>query len=205
MADAVISHKMDQLLPSISDDKSTAFPTYGKMLPPLSSLVYDESVVRIWDFLHCFSDAFVTDSSDASIPSLDSIQNAIDDLRKGSSIDSKKYSAAVALVEGIAIILCKAISPGLTKYLAASSYQYESNKGSSDESACLPVTASTWREVARMSFISDLLIDLGYSKNESANIVKVRSIENLTMSDYCYISKHSHTMFIILIIMYTGI
>lgn len=165
---------MDQLLPSISENKSSAFPAYSKMLPPLSNRLYDESVVRIWDFLHCFSDAFVTDSSDNSLPTLDSLQDAIDELKKG-RVDSKEHSSAVALVEGIAILLCKAISPGLTKYLAASSYQSQSegNKASLEESACLPVTASTWREVARMSFLGDLLIDLGYSKNESANIVKV--------------------------------
>lgn len=172
MADAVIAHKMDQMHPSSSDSPSTAFPTYTKMLPPLSNRIYDESVVRIWDFLHCFSDAFDADSQNP-LPTLDSLQDAIHDLTKGKT-DSQKYSAAVAIVERIAMMLCKAISPGLTKYLAASTYQSDPNKGSLDESVCLPVTASTWREVARMSILGDFLIDLGYSKNESANIVKVR-------------------------------
>lgn len=172
VADVVIAHKIDQMQPSSSDNPSTAFPTYTKMLPPLSSRIYDESVIRIWDFLHCFSDAFVTDSS-SPLPTLDSLQDVIEDLKKGKT-DSQKYAAAVATAERIAIMLCKAISPGLTKYLAASTFQSDSNKGSSEESACLPVTASTWREVARMSIMGDLLIDLGYSKNESANIVKVR-------------------------------
>ena len=171
IADAVVAHKMDQVLPSSSDTKSTAFPIYHEMLPPLSDRLYDEAVVRIWDFLHCFHDAFVGNSSNVSLPTLDSLQDAIDILKKG-DLDDKKYAAAIELIEGIAISLCRAISPGLTKCLAASTYQAEANKGSTEESACFPVTKWTWREVARMSFIAELLTDLGYSKNDSANIVK---------------------------------
>eukprot|EP00804_Cyclotella_cryptica_P004728 CCRYP_016229-RA/>CCRYP_016229-RA protein AED:0.01 eAED:0.01 QI:584/1/1/1/0.8/0.83/6/4255/1383 len=171
IADAVVAHKMDQLLPSSSETPSTAFPIYSKMLPPLSDRLYDEAVVRLWDFLNCFRDAFVVDNSSASLPTLDALQDAIDGLKKGNA-DDKEHAAAIELIEGIAISLCRAISPGLTKYLAASTYQTEANKGSTEESACFPVTKWTWREVARMSFIAELLTDLGYSKNDSANIVK---------------------------------
>ncbi|KAL7522117.1 hypothetical protein ACHAWX_006804, partial [Stephanocyclus meneghinianus] len=171
IADTVVAHKMDQLLPTISDTKSTALPIYCEMLPPLSDRLYDEAVVRIWDFLHCFRDAFVENGSNASLPTLDSLQDAIDTLKKGDPNDNK-YAAAIELIEDIAISLCRAISPGLTKCLAASTYQAEANKGSTEESACFPVTKWTWREVARMSFIAELLTDLGYSKNDSANIVK---------------------------------
>ncbi|KAL7511584.1 hypothetical protein ACHAXN_008574 [Cyclotella atomus] len=171
VADAVIAHKMDQLLLSSSENKTTAFPSFTEKLPPLSTRLYDEEVVRIWDFLHCFSAAFVTENSN-NLPTIDSLQDAVDELKKGRS-DSKEHQSAVALMEGIAITLCKAISPGLTKYLAAAAYISDpSNKVSSDEAAFLPVTKTTWREVARMSLIADTLIDLGYNKIESGNIVR---------------------------------
>jgi hypothetical protein len=172
VADAVIAHKMDQLLLSSSENKTTAFPSFTEKLPPLSTRLYDEEVVRIWDFLHCFSAAFVTENSN-NLPTIDSLQDAVDELKKGRS-DSKEHQSAVALMEGIAITLCEAISPGLTKYLAAAAYISDpSNKVSSDEAAFLPVTKTTWREVARMSLIADTLIDLGYNKIESGNIVRV--------------------------------
>jgi hypothetical protein len=166
---------MDQLPSSSSEFKSTAIPTYTEKLPSLSNRLYDESVVRIWDFLHCFSDAFVTENSD-NLPTIDALQDALDVLKKG-NVDSKSYHAAVGLMEGIAITLCKAISPGLTKHLASAAYITDpSNKVSTDPAAYLPVNSSTWREVARMSFIADILIDLGYNKIESGNIVRVRHI-----------------------------
>lgn len=38
--------------------------------------------------------------------------------------------------------------------------------------SCLPVTEWSWREVARMAIINDILTDLGYSKQEAANLLK---------------------------------
>lgn len=173
MADAVIAHKIDQLPSSSLEKKSTAIPTYTEKLPSLSNRLYDEAVVRIWDFLHCFSDAFVSENSKGGLPSIDALQDAFDELKKGNE-ESKSYRAAIGLMECIAVTLCKAISPGLTKHLAAAAYITDpSNKVSADPAAYLPVTPSTWREIARMSFIVDILIDLGYNKVESGNIVRV--------------------------------
>ena len=183
VADSVIAHQMDQRLQlssTVSTSTAASNPIYNEKLPTIADRIYDEAVVRIWDFLHCFSDAFVTEGSNDTLPTLDSLQDAIYNLRKGRS-NSKMHRAAVALLEKVAIMICQAISPGLTKQLAAAAYLSDVNKGSADETASLPVTSQTWREVARMSIIGDLLIDLGYSKVESANIVKVSSFYYYTL------------------------
>jgi hypothetical protein len=44
-------------------------------------------------------------------------------------------------------------------------------QGDADVS-CLPVTEWSWREIARMVIINDILTDLGYSKQEAANLLK---------------------------------
>lgn len=197
VADAVISNQTDQRLQSssmVSTSTATSNPTYNKKLPTLADRIYDEAVVRIWDFLHCFSDAFVTEGSSNTLPTLDSLQDAIENLNKGKH-NNKMFHDAVALVETVAIMICKAISPGLTKQLAAAAYLSDVNKGSADETASLPVTSQTWREVARMSIVGDLLIDLGYSKVESANIVKV---SNLLSISPC-LSYYSHLVRILLL------
>ena len=38
--------------------------------------------------------------------------------------------------------------------------------------SCLPVTEWSWREIARMAIINDILTDMGYSKQEAANLLK---------------------------------
>ncbi len=38
--------------------------------------------------------------------------------------------------------------------------------------SCLPVTEWSWREIARMVIINDILTDIGYSKQEAANLLK---------------------------------
>ena len=92
---------------SPSVDASRILAPFHQTLPPLSR-AYSAEVVRIWDFLHSFSQVFAADAE--SLPSLDALQDAFDCLKTSSS-DPKARSAAAELLEGIAIELCNVISP----------------------------------------------------------------------------------------------
>ncbi len=110
----IVANTIDRsTTPSFSmDTASTVLVPFGEMLPPISR-TYDVEVVRIWDFLHSFSDIFskFTAPSSTSIPSLDALQDAIVCL-KSNGCDKEKNSKAMELFKGIAIGLCKVISPG---------------------------------------------------------------------------------------------
>ena len=175
-AETVVGYRLEQ--PEVhSVSECTALSTYAEMVPPLSR-VYDEDVIRIWDFVHSFENAFKGGSS-LSIPTLDSLQDAIECL-KADKRGEAKHSESVDIVKGIAINLCKAISPSLTKLLSSTPPLLESNSGKNTtvgpqeeaDVSCLPVSEWTWREIARMVFIADVLTDLGYTKNEAAVMVK---------------------------------
>ena len=68
----------------------------------------------------------------------------------------------------------------LTKILSSSTANVETigkkgtNGGPQEDAdlSCLPVTEWSWREIARMAIVYDVLTDIGYSKQESANLVK---------------------------------
>ena len=177
-AEVVVAHQVERSSSSPSSVNSlTSLVPFRETLPPLSR-IYDEEVVRIWDFINSFHDAFSKNASTSSPPSINSLQDAIDCL-KDVSRDQEKRTNAVDLVKNIAISLCKVISPSLTKSLASAPQVVVSpeTNGSQDFSegadlSCLPVTEWTWREIARMIIINDVLLDLGYSKMESANILK---------------------------------
>ena len=102
---------------TIDRSTTTVLVPFGEMLPPISR-TYDVEVVRIWDFLHSFSDIFskLTAPSSTSIPSLDALQDAIVCL-KTNGCDKEKNSKATELFKGIAIGLCKVISPGCESLL----------------------------------------------------------------------------------------
>ncbi|KAL7541225.1 hypothetical protein ACHAXR_012783 [Thalassiosira sp. AJA248-18] len=179
-AELAVGNKVDRSLtasPSIDSTASILAP-FAEMLPPISR-PYDVDIVRIWDFLHSFSDAFSTSDTPSSLPSLDSLQDAMNSI-KTNPCDNEKRSHAIKLFKGIAMDLCKVISPSLTKTLSSSVPNVETigkngTDGGPQEDAdvsCLPVTEWSWREVARMAIIYDVLTDLGYSKQESANFVK---------------------------------
>ena len=110
-AELAVGHKIDRLTssPSIISSSNILAP-FGQTLPPLSKILYDVEVVRVWDFLHSFSDAFSTSATPTSLPSLDSLQDAINCL-KTNACDQRKRSNAIKLFKGIAIDLCKVISP----------------------------------------------------------------------------------------------
>jgi hypothetical protein len=113
-AELIVGNTIDRsTTPSFSmDTASTVLVPFGETLPPISR-TYDVEVVRIWDFLHSFSDIVSksTAPSSTSIPSLDDLQDATVCL-KTNGCDEEKKSKAVELFKGIAIGLCKVISPG---------------------------------------------------------------------------------------------
>jgi hypothetical protein len=110
----IVGNNIDRSTTSFSfmENASTVLVPFDRMLPPLSQ-TFDAEVVRIWDFLHSFSDVFSksTEPSSLSIPSLDALQDAVVCL-KTNSFDEQKSLKAVDLFQGIAIGLCKVISPG---------------------------------------------------------------------------------------------
>ena len=109
-AELAVGNKIERSLASSPPFRSSSIlAPFGEMLPPLSR-TYDGEVVRIWDFLHSFSSVFPVSSMPTSLLSLNSLQDAIDCL-KTNARDQQKRSSAVELFEGIAIGLCKVISP----------------------------------------------------------------------------------------------
>lgn len=136
-AELTVGNKIDRssTSPSSVDFSSTVLVPFRETLPPLSR-PYDAEVVRIWDFLHSFSDVFSlsgkpdtpdidtpdtdapdTDTPDTpdtpkSLPSLNALQDAINCL-KTNAPEPQKHSDAITLFKGIAMDMCKVISPRL--------------------------------------------------------------------------------------------
>ena len=177
-AEVVVGNKLEHSKFSASSSASSVV-AFREMLPQFSRQ-YDEEVVRIWDFIHSFSGAF-KDSTELSImPSLDTLQDAVDSLKSKVTGRENSRTDAVQLMKSIAITLCTAISPNLTKTLSSSIPNIDTigvdgvTDGPQKESdvSCLPVNEWTWREVARMIIVWDVLTDIGCSKSEASNIVK---------------------------------
>ena len=108
----IVGNTIERSVTSFSsmDSLYSVLVPFGEMLPPVFR-TYDVEVVRIWDFLHSFSCVFSKSTDPSSIPSLDALQNAIVCL-KTYGCDKEKTLTAVDLFKGIAIDLCKVISPG---------------------------------------------------------------------------------------------
>jgi hypothetical protein len=176
-------------------------------LPDLSPLckVYDEEVLRLWDFFRTYGEMFVKWSYVVTLPTLDGLQTAIDALRdhgseKRLSSHSMTREQAVAQLIDISMALCKPMAVSLTRFLFASLIalnpvlqkdfgavffaEIRTNADSTLEikedgpaagrrtSDLLPVTQWTWQEIARLSFLSDAAVALGYQKHEGAHLLR---------------------------------
>ena len=161
-------------------------------LPPLSR-VYEEDVVRIWDFVNTFGSFFVERGFVDKLPTLDSLQAAINALR-GTETATMTKAKAISSMTGLAVSLCKPLASGLTRMLFASlialnpalqkdfgaAFFNEVNTVkakdkedvASNEDVLLPVDSMTWQEIARIAFLSDSLGELGYSRQESAHLLR---------------------------------
>ena len=160
-------------------------------LPPLSK-VYDEDILRIWDFISTFGSFFLERDYAEKLPTLDSLQNAINALR-GAKTDTTKVQA-INFFTDLSVALCKPLAGGLTRMLFASLIALNpalqkdfgaaffnevtaaKKKGDSEVSTqtdiLLPVNAMTWKEIARISFLSDALGELGNNRQEQAHILR---------------------------------
>ena len=176
-------------------------------LPDLSPLckVYDEEVLRLWDFFRTYGETFVTWSYIITLPTLDGLQAAIDALRdhgseKRLSTHAMPREQAVAQLIDLSMALCRPMAVSLTRFLFTSLIalnpvlqkdygavffaEIRTNADSAIEikedgpaagrrtSDLLPVTQWTWQEIARLSFLSDATVALGYQKHEGAHLLR---------------------------------
>ena len=160
-------------------------------LPPLSK-AYDEDILRIWDFMTTFGSFFVDRKYVEELPTLDNLQASIDTLR-GLKTTMNKVEAT-SFVTDLAVALCKPLAAGLTRMLFASLIalnpalqkdfgaaffnEVNSTKAKDDDEdssqldVLLPVDTATWKEIARTAFLSDALGELGYSRQETAHLLR---------------------------------
>jgi len=195
-AEIVASDRVENSKESQTLSDAPMVDTYQSSLPPLSRQ-YDVDVVRVWDFISSFEStlrSFGGEKENASLPSLDALQDAVDTLAFGSSGakssapktgDNKskdemktKHREAVGLLSTLAVSLCKPLSADLFK-LISSVVVTETDEESAEEASAstggddtLPVTDMTWREVARLSLLSDALGELGCNKHEVVAILR---------------------------------
>lgn len=169
-------------------------------IPPISK-IYDEDSVRVWNFMSTFGTFFLERGFIAEIPTLDSLQDAVDCLRGTSRVTAMAADDAVTSLTDLAIALCKPLAASLTRVLFASlialnpilqkdfgaaffnEVNATSTKDRKEEEAgdepttqpsdlLLPVNSMTWQDIARVSFLSDALGELGYARHEAAHLLR---------------------------------
>lgn len=160
-------------------------------LPPLAKC-YNEDAVRVWNFLSTFGSFFVERGYITEVPTLDSLQTAVDCLR-GKSDGRMTSDEAVSSLTELAVALCKPLAASLTRVLFASlialnpvlqkdfgaAFFNEVNATSKEENTenahpdvLFPVNNMTWQEIARVSFLADALGEVGYQRHEAAHILR---------------------------------
>ena len=192
---------------SIIDAKRQRGKSLTELLPlPKLSRVYDEDVLRVWDFMSSFGSFFEKKGYVKAIPSMNSLQSAINCLRDGNKDGGgmSKDQAIKSLTE-LAMALCKPLAASQTRLLFASlialypvlqkdfgaaffnevndinnigekdkekEKREDSQITSAIEDLILPVNDMTWQEIARVQFLSDALGELGFSRQESAHLLR---------------------------------
>ncbi|CAJ1952558.1 unnamed protein product, partial [Cylindrotheca closterium] len=180
----------------IGDGRSLGVPMDSDIgdLPPLPPLSkpFDEDVLRIWDFISTFGSFFLERGYVDKLPTLDALQSSIDVLRTSKTGQNRRE--AISFVTNLAIALCKPLSAGLTRMLFASlialnptlqkdfgaAFFNEQSatevkgalQNSSQPKVLLPVNVLTWKEIARIAFLSDALGELGHSRQEQAHYLR---------------------------------
>ena len=169
---------------------------------PSSTKVYNEDAVRVWNFMATFQSYFMEKEFVAEVPTLPSLQNAVDCLQGKPTKSSLSSNEAVSLLTDLSIALCKPLSTSLTKTLFASLIAQNPNvqkefgaaffnaintsnaaKEGDDQikdadaianaaNIMLPVNELTWQEIARLSFLADALGELGQSRHEAAHTLR---------------------------------
>ena len=184
-AQNVIEEKEAARVQAVGPEGSYVFPGGEK---------YNEVVLRLWNFLSTFEDFFVSRSYLSEIPSLMQLQTWVDSLRS----NTPKRNKAVEAFCSLAVGLCQPLASSLTRTLFASlialnpalqkeygatffnevnAISKDKEEGEDEEDfshpdVILPVNWITWREIARLEFISDALGELGNSRTEAAHILR---------------------------------
>lgn len=172
-------------------------PTDREPLPCISK-VYDEDTIRVWNFISTFKAFFLQRGYVQHVPSLESLQNAINCVRgftESSCGNQLSIDDAVASLTDLAVALCKPLAASLTRVLFASlialnpslqrDFGAEFFKGinttpsaiddsidAGDPDVLLPVNSLTWQEIARLAFLSDALGEMGYTRQEAAHLLR---------------------------------
>ena len=160
---------------------------------PKNSKTYDDDILRIWDYVATFGSFFVERGFIDEVPSLDSLQDAVNAIRGDVSSKITK-NEGIEFFTRFAVFLCKPLAAGITRMLIASliqltpqlqkeygaAYFNEVNstklndegkaKGISD--MMLPVDEMSWLEVARIAFLADAVGELGKERHEIAHILR---------------------------------
>ena len=145
---------------------------------------YSTDVLKVWNFMVSYKGAFDDKEGVRCVPELDELQDAISTLvDTGSKQSSRKK--AINLLTNIAIALCKPMNKGLIKTLSSVlATALQDNKVDKDEGESksavsvendpdsFPINELTWREFARLIFLTDALNDLGYTKIEQTHITR---------------------------------
>ena len=159
--------------------------TFQSSLPPLARR-HDVDIIKVWDFVSSFESTLLAFDDSSSLPSLDSLQNALDVIRNSpptgiDDLDIKnKRQEAVRVLTNLAMSLCKPLASGLVKLLSSVVTTETEIESTDDKSLAsgeegldvLPVTDMTWAEVARLSLLGDALIELGCNKQETVAILR---------------------------------
>eukprot|EP00977_Amphora_coffeiformis_P024776 scaffold17151_cov160-Amphora_coffeaeformis.AAC.4 len=158
-----------------------------------STKIYSEDTVRVWDFVATFGSFFIERGYLSEVPTLDSLQDAIDCIRTTSSRTHEREEA-LTVVKEISIALCKPLAISLTRVLFASlialnpvlqkefgaAFFNEISTGTNEDKeglaekadVLLPVNDLTWREIARQCFVADALGELGLQRHEVAHLLR---------------------------------
>ena len=157
---------------------------FEEKLPPLSKL-YDVDVLRIWDFLSSYNDAFKEMHSLSKLPSLDELQVAMNCIKSNDCTVAER-NTAIDLLINLAVLLCKPLASGLIKTLSSvlntalqekesivenGANLNEKSVNDSDEDT-FPINNYTWVEVARLVLMNDALNEIGLSKSEAAHVLR---------------------------------
>lgn len=165
---------------------------------PSPTNAYNEDAVRVWNFMSTFQSYFLQKEYVSEVPTLPSLQTAVDCIQGKATKTTLSGDEAVSLLTELSIALCKPLAASLTRILFSSliglnpnlqkdfgaaffnavNSSNGSNEGDEQESSVnaaniiLPVNELTWQEIARMSFLSDALQELGQSNQDAAHVLR---------------------------------
>lgn len=169
---------------------------------PAPTSTFNEDAVRVWDFMATFESFFLQRGYVKEIPTLQSLQTAVDCVQGDATSSSMSTADAVAELTNLSVALCKPLAASLTRSIFASlialnpalqkdfgaaffngvnATSTESKDDLRDEDTImtssptdciLPVNSMTWQEIARLAFLSDSLGELGHLKHEAAHLLR---------------------------------